>query len=259
MAHAIGRHALDGNDHEIAPEQPDLAKRRPPEEGAAFNEVETTIHARRSVRTYRSKQVPEYLVRRVLEAGRFAPSAGNTQSWRFLVVRDPALLADMTSFITDRIGKASSYLDFTRPGTKAIRWLTEFLMVRRPQELHPTPLAGFSAIADGTLGIFHGAPTVIFILYDERGAGSPMLDAGIAGQNMCLTAHSMGLGTCWVSFAKVLEYSPRFKRALDIRHPYHIASTLALGYPRGMPDGFVQREKSQSLWIDEGGERRQVE
>lgn len=43
-----------------------------------------------SVRKYRPDPVPEELLRKVLEAGRLAPSAKNLQPWHFIVVRDPA-------------------------------------------------------------------------------------------------------------------------------------------------------------------------
>jgi len=57
-----------------------------PEPGDRFNDVEETIYRRRSVRFYEKQQVPVYLIRRILEAGRFAPSAGNAQTWKFVVV-----------------------------------------------------------------------------------------------------------------------------------------------------------------------------
>lgn len=43
---------------------------------------------RRSVRAYKTEDVPEDLLQQVLEAGRLAPSAVNKQPWRFIVVRD---------------------------------------------------------------------------------------------------------------------------------------------------------------------------
>jgi nitroreductase len=233
-------------------------RRKPPESGAPWNEVESVIYARRSVRVYRDKQVPEYLVRRVLEAGRYAPSAGNTQAWRFVVVRDRALIDEMAGFVRGRLGLVTEWLDYSRPKSKAKRFVTELAMRLRPNELHPTPLTAFGSIADGSLGVWHGAPTVIFLLADMRGAGEPLLDLGIAGQNMVLTAHSMGLGTCWVSFAKVLEMSRKHKRTLEVESPYKLVSSIALGYPRGLPDGYVPRETHETLWIDEGGVRRVV-
>ncbi len=53
-------------------------------------DVHSAIVARRSIRAYQDKPVPEEALRRVLEAARLAPSARNRQEWRFIVVRDAA-------------------------------------------------------------------------------------------------------------------------------------------------------------------------
>ncbi len=55
--------------------------------------VYEAIAARRSVRAYLPKDVPEEPLLRLLEAARLAPSASNRQEWRFVVVRDPATRA----------------------------------------------------------------------------------------------------------------------------------------------------------------------
>src|SRR5207244_4630852 len=49
------------------------------------------IHSTRSMRRLKPDPVPEALIRRILEAGTAAPSGGNMQRWRFLVVTDPAV------------------------------------------------------------------------------------------------------------------------------------------------------------------------
>jgi nitroreductase len=46
------------------------------------------IKGRRSIRKYRKDPVPEDLVSKILEAGRWAPSASNAQPWNFIVLRD---------------------------------------------------------------------------------------------------------------------------------------------------------------------------
>jgi nitroreductase len=51
-------------------------------------EVFEAIEKRKSVRSYQSTQVPNAKLTKVLEAARLAPSAGNIQPWRFIVVLD---------------------------------------------------------------------------------------------------------------------------------------------------------------------------
>ncbi|MFH1938958.1 MAG: nitroreductase family protein [bacterium] len=49
------------------------------------------IKKRQSVRSYQDKEIPEEILKQILEAGRLAPSAKNTQSWKFIVVKDKNL------------------------------------------------------------------------------------------------------------------------------------------------------------------------
>ncbi len=49
------------------------------------------LRERRSIRRYRPDPVPDEMVAQVLEAGRWAPSAGNRQPWAFIVVRDETI------------------------------------------------------------------------------------------------------------------------------------------------------------------------
>jgi len=50
------------------------------------------IHARRSIRKYQDKAVPEELIRQLIAAAAMAPSARNAQPWQFVVVDDRELL-----------------------------------------------------------------------------------------------------------------------------------------------------------------------
>jgi nitroreductase len=54
-------------------------------------DVYEAIAARKSVRAYDDREVPEDVLRRIFEAVRLAPSASNRQEWRFVVVRDPGV------------------------------------------------------------------------------------------------------------------------------------------------------------------------
>ena len=113
-----------------------------------------------------------------------------------------------------------------------------------------------TGIADGKLGLWHDAPLVILIFKDVRGIGSPDLDCGIAGQNMVLAAHSMGLGTCWVSFAKLaFENTKEWKKFFGIEYPYKFISSLSVGYPVGKPDGMVSRPTHPVDWYGEDGSK----
>ena len=191
-----------------------------------FTSTEEVILLRRSVRVYRMEQVPEFLVRRILEAGRYAPSAGNRQPWKFIVVRDPKVLDDLTRDVVSVARRLKDHHDY--------RALT--------------------ALAEGRLSVFHGAPTVLLILKNVGGDSNPDLDCGIAGQNMVLAAHSMGLGTCWVSFTKLaFRYTDTWNRFFGIEPPYEFLSSIAVGWPVAEPCETVGHRADAIDWYEDGG------
>ena len=51
-------------------------------------ELKEVIEKRKSIRDYEDRPIPEDKLLRVLEAARLAPSGGNRQQWKFVVVRD---------------------------------------------------------------------------------------------------------------------------------------------------------------------------
>ena len=60
-------------------------------------EVLEAIMTRRSIRRYTDRFVSDELIRKLLEAGMAAPSAGNQQAWHFVVINNRQLLNDITS------------------------------------------------------------------------------------------------------------------------------------------------------------------
>ena len=238
------------NDTQIANE----IKTHLPESGDAFNSIENVIFSRRSVRFYeRNKQVPEYIVRRIIEAGRFAPSAGNAQPWKFIVVQDQTMIKEMEDDVIKKLKLVMRFAWYLGSWAKHKEWVAKFLMRFLPNMFHPVPFGAMRLIADGKLGLWHNAPTVIIMLVDKRSPGAPELDVGIAGQNMVLTAHSYGLGTCWVSFMTPLSMYRKWRKRLGIRYPYKLVTSIAIGYPRGTPDGQVLRETKAIDWFCQDG------
>ncbi|MCJ7718301.1 nitroreductase family protein, partial [Candidatus Bathyarchaeota archaeon] len=66
-----------------------------------------TVEKRRSIRKFRPNPIPDKDLKKILEAGRLAPSGGNRQPWSFIVVRKPetkkklAAVANLQRFIAD--------------------------------------------------------------------------------------------------------------------------------------------------------------
>lgn len=226
-------------------------------EGAPWNAVEDVMLRRRSIRKYRSRQVPAHLIRRMLEVGRYAPSQGNCQPWKFVVVRDARMIREMEEFCVETCKKLSRGIDYanhpkgsfkhfvTRAKAKALNRLD-------PGMLHPVPVTVVTAIAQGRFAVFHRAPTVILLLMDRHGIGTPEIDIGICGTNIVLAAQSYGLGTCWVGFSKLLNRSREWRARLGAEERYEIVEGITVGYPVGDPSRLIDRETHEIAWFEDG-------
>ncbi len=229
-------------------------------EGAEWNAVEEAIFRRRSIRRYKRQQVPPHLIRRMLEAGRFAPSQGNCQPWKFVVIRDADLIRGMEDFCVATAKKFSEGLDYVRYERGSFKHLLTRAKAKlfnrmQPNMLHPVPVTALTAIAEGRFAVFHHAPTVLLLLMDKRGIGSPEIDIGICGQNIVLTAQSFGLGTCWVGFSKFLNQSAEWCARLGVEEPYEIAEAITVGYPVGNPTNLIARDTHEIAWFEGGANR----
>ena len=154
-------------------------------------ELFEAIKERRSIRNYEDKKVGSEIIGMLLEACRWSPSAGNRQPWEVIVVDDPETI--------EKLARAS--LDQT--------WMTT------------APLVLAMCI---NLNIAKGN-------YGERSEMYALETMGMAIQNVMLTAHSLGLGTCCVSAFEENE-------VMDILNCMKIIRPVALitvGYPTEEP------------------------
>ena len=222
-----------------------------------WNAIERAVFHRRSVRNFKDKPVPETIIRRVLEAGRFAPSAGNCQPWKFIVVTNKALIDEMnqatynvlnmvyTTYKHDELVKklVPTYEADPRPGS----WDPRVI------------LGGFGSIVKRYAPTFLNAPVVILIAGDERAISGPEINAGICGQNMNLVANSLGIKACWLGFSQVINMIPPLKEKLGVKDPWRIVTAMVLGYPKFKQDGVVPREFRPITWFREGVEVPEIE
>ncbi|MCF8037025.1 MAG: nitroreductase family protein [Desulfobacteraceae bacterium] len=224
-------------------------------EGMPWNPVEKVIMERRSIRGFRKQPLPDAMIRRILEAARFAPSAGNAQPWKFIVVKSPEMLAEMEKDARRFIKLLMFFLDYTRGGTlrrMLVRPLSKLFIRFRYNEFHPVPFGLMSQIAQDKTPVFHGAPTLILILEDRRGVSAPPTDVGVCGQNMVLAAHSLGAGTCWIGLVKLLMYYRKWRKRFGVKYPYQLNDCIAVGWQKPRADRQVPREVQMVSWFDKG-------
>jgi nitroreductase len=214
--------------------------------------VEKAILNRRSVRNFKDTPVPEHLIRRVLEAGRFAPSAGNCQPWKFIVITDKALIDEVSEGVWNTINILyNMYMNDDLVKQLAAGY-----------ELAPQPglydprfaIGGMSSVAQRNGPTLLEAPVAILILEDERAVSAGGVNIGICGQNMNLAAHSLGLGVCWVGMATAVNFIPPLTEKLGIKPPWKLMTALVMGYPRFKQEGMVSREYRPVTWFREGAD-----
>jgi nitroreductase/NAD-dependent dihydropyrimidine dehydrogenase PreA subunit len=218
-----------------------------------LTEVERGIYTRRSNRLFKDKPVPKELLHRILEAGRFAPSAGNCQPYRFIVItnqnvikeferRSMTILRVLKNLYLSKNGKRSLF--------KTVAFsIASYLMINK---MDPRPITAMEKADRTDNKMFFDAPAVILVLKDKRGVSNPDLDAGICSQNMVLAAHSLGLGTCYISLPMTPLASPLmagFRKKIGITAPFEAVTSLAVGYAKGRIDAPVLRDTPGTHWI----------
>jgi nitroreductase/NAD-dependent dihydropyrimidine dehydrogenase PreA subunit len=221
-----------------------------------YTPTEKAILERRSVRNFEDKPVPESLLRRLLEAGRMAPSTGNCQPWRFIVITDKELLAEIAERIQQLAQMATMmYQDDDMLEALAAQYETD----PQPGLYDPRVQFGIKAVAEGRLPALVDAPAFILMLGDERAISAPEINIGICGSNINYVANSLGLGSCWIGFVALVNMIPDLMQKLGIEEPYKAVCGMSVGYPRFKQSGMVAREAKPVTWFRPGGSGPEVE
>jgi nitroreductase len=182
------------------------------------------IHTTRSIRRFRADPLPDDLVEHVLDAAIRAPSGTNSQSWRFLVVRDPSLRA--------RLG------ELYRQGFREV-----YPADRLQAETDPARRRVMSS-ADYLADHMGDEPPVLVLVCLERAPGAPPSgraagsSAYPAVQNLLLAARGLGLGGCLTTLH--MRREAEVKALLGIPESVDTYALIPLGYP-ATPHGPLNR------------------
>ena len=179
-------------------------------------EILEAIKQRRSIRHYKTTPLDDKTIEVVLEAARWAPSWANTQCWRFIVVRDNNLKAELASTLRE-----------TNPARESI--INAPVVIVACAELRK---AGFSRNT--------GQPST------DKGEYWYMFDVALAMQNLVLAAHSLGLGTVHVGSFDAKKAASFLK----VPEGFCVVEMTPLGHPDQDPSPRPRKELSEIVFYD---------
>ena len=172
----------------------------------------------RAMRRLKPDPVPDELVAKILRAGISAPSGGNTQKWRFLVIKDRAIKQGV------QVIYKRAFDEWIGP-----RYLTSEPPPGVTKEQYLRQHAAVSYLTDH----FHEAPVWIVACLEDgpnpnRSAGASIYPAV---QNMLLAARAVGLGATLTT--RHMLYEKEADKALGLPEGVHSYAILPIGYPMG--------------------------
>ncbi len=168
------------------------------------------IKGRRSIRKYKPDLVPEEALQTVMEAVRWAPSWANTQCWEVIVVKDPKVKSELSTALPK--------------GNPALSSMTE------------APLVLVLCGKKGISGYYKGQPVT------EKGDWL-MFDTGLAMENLCLAARTLGLGTVVIGMFDHRKAA----EILGVPQNVEVVAMTPLGYPAS--EGPAPRRKEIAEFV----------
>lgn len=192
-------------------------------------ELHQLIRDRRAIRRYQDLPVEKEIVERLIDTALWAPSAHNRQPWRFAVLTDKGLIANLA----DAMG-AQLYQDRLNDGD---------------------PLENIERDVIRSRARIVGAPLIIVVFLsmsdmdsyaDTRRQNAEHMMAvqsvSMAAQNLWLLAHAEGLGACWL--CAPLFVPDIVRDLLSLPADWEAQGLMTLGWPA------EERSKSRRPWQD---------
>ncbi|NQT27844.1 nitroreductase family protein [candidate division KSB1 bacterium] len=171
------------------------------------------LHARRSVRKFKPTPVPEEHLTRILGAARMAPTAGNQQPWKFLVIRDKNKINELKAACIKN--SMDWYKENQNPTEEQVK------------ERH-------SGVTEYYNGRF-SAPVFVVVLTDNesQNAGYNHHDGPLAAGYLLIAARSFGYGTVYYTDSIPDAVT---KQVLNIPDRYTRVCITPIGVPEQWPE-----------------------
>lgn len=193
-------------------------------------DVVNLFRSRRSVRRYQERPVPDAAIRDLIAFAVTAPSGSNCQLWEFTVLNGRGKIEVLAFAIGGFFRKLNRIA--ANPVTRILSVLFAGTSIIRYYRDHYASVAwGLEESEKGRDLLFHGAPALI-IIHGKTNGSTPLEDAQYAGYNICMLAHALGMGTCFIGYAvEVLNRDATLRKKLEIPAGNRVLAALTLGYP----------------------------
>ena len=191
------------------------------------------IQSRRSTRTYKQTAVERKKLEQIIEAGRYAPSGGNSQTTRFIVIQKKEVLDKLAELVKQ-----------------------EFAKMEVEEGMYVSMVHSIETAKKGTY-IFHYAAPVLIVTANQKDYGNNIADCACALENMMLMVNALDLGSCWINQLRWLNENPvllAYLRELGLENNERVYGALAVGYPAA-EDGLpvrtpLPRKGNPVTWVE---------
>jgi nitroreductase len=202
-------------------------------------DLERALQTTGAVRSFSSDPVPDEVVHRILDAARYAPSGGNRQAWRVVLVKDPDIRRRLRELY---LRGWYEYLAMRAAGLVPWAPITDRDAERQARQNAGRLEAEAAQGPGGFAEHLDLAPVLLVLLADLRALAAVDRDLDrytmVGGASIypfawsiLLAAHGAGLGG--VITTMLVRSEAEARQLLGVPPEWAVAATLALGYPAG--------------------------
>jgi len=203
-----------------------------------------SIQGRKSVRRFKQTPVPDEDIKKILDAGRHAPSANNTQPWSFIVVKNRTVLKQMADAARQMIDRMIPYAESEKQAQRLAAYKGNYYtFFENAPVVIAVLMEGYDAGTDRVLAKMGYAPEDIKRLRPLPGLQS----VAAAIENMLLAIHALGYGSCWMTGPLVAQEA--FEKLLGFGKEKSIAALLPVGVPDENPPARPRKPLEESVRV----------
>lgn len=189
-----------------------------------------SIQGRKSIRRFKLTPIPDEDIKKILDAGRRAPSANNTQPWSFIVVKNRIVLKQMAEAVRQMIDRMIPYAESEKQVQRLTAYKSNYYtFFENAPVVIAVLMEGYDAGTDRVLAKMGYSPEDIKRLRPLPGLQS----VAAAIENMLLAIHALGYGSCWMTGPLVAQEA--FEKLLGFGKERSIAAFLPVGVPDENP------------------------